>query len=171
MKIILLILLTIPITSAAQNEPKFENDTLFTTCGYKIYKGLSLQFGKATRRGEFMYVNIKNNVPIFRLQNHSILVKELKDFGISVLDNGYITIRGTLMINGNEREEIIIHMAFDHAIENLPGIPSELIVPDEFRGKRKIVLSQEIERLNKLYRYETISLEELESQKKKLLQQ
>jgi len=154
-----------------QNIPRFEKDTLYTSCGYKIYKGLSLQFGKATRHGVFMYVNIKNKVPPFRLQNNSILVKELKDFGISALDNGYITIRGTLMINGNEREEIIVHIAFDHAIENLPGVPSELIVPDEFRGKLKTEPTQDIERLNKLYDYGTISLEELEFQKKKLLGQ
>lgn len=158
-------------TNSFQYIPRFEKDTLYTSCGYKIYKGLNLQFGKATRLGEFMYVNIKNKVPPLRLQNHSILVKELKDFGISALDNGYITIRGNLMINGNEREEIIVHMAFDHAIENLPGVPSELIVPDEFRGKLKIEPPQDIERLNRLYEYGTISLEELEFQKKKLLRQ
>lgn len=86
--------------------------------------------GKLTRDGEFMYVNIKNKVPPLMLQNHSILVKELKDFGISVLSKGYITIKGILVVNNNERGEIIVHMAFDHAIENLPRIPSELVVPN-----------------------------------------
>ncbi len=156
---------------AIQNKPRFERDTLYTSCGYKIYKGLKLQFGKATRRGEFMYVNIKNDVPHMMLQNHSILVKELKDFGISALNNGYISIKGILMVKDSERGNIEIHMAFDRAIENLPGIPSELIVPAEFRNKLKIVPEQEVQRLYKLYQYDTISLQEFESHKKKLLGQ
>ena len=171
MKIACWFALFMSLTSLAQTQPKFENDTLYTTCGYKIYKGLNLQFGKPTGHGEFRYVNIKNKVTAQRLQHHSIFVKELKDFGMSALGNGYITIRGSVMINGNEREEIVVHIAFDHAIENLIGIPSELIVPNEFKGKRKIIASDEIERLTKLYQSETISLEQLEFQKKKLLEQ
>ena len=171
MRIILFVFLLIPVISLAQNTPRFENDTLHTTCGYKIYKGMNLQFGKSTGQGEFMYVNIKNNVPHPRLQNHSILINDLKEFGISALGNGYITIKGKLMINGNEREEIIVHMAFDNAIENIPGIPSEVIVPDEFKGKRKTDGAKEIQRLDKLYTYGTISSEQLEFHKTKLMNQ
>jgi hypothetical protein len=154
------------------NKPIFDGDTLFTSCGYKIYKGQVLQFGKATdERNRFMYVNIKNRVPPLMLQNNQIRVRELKDFGISALGNGYITILGTLIVNNNERGDIEIHMAFDHAIENLSGIPSELLVPDEFRNKLKADPAREVERLNKLYRVGTISGEEFEAQKKKLLGQ
>jgi len=168
MKKTLSILFLIPIISTAQKLPRFEKDTLYTSCGYKIYKGLTLQFGKATHDGKFLYVNIKRKVSRLMLENHSILVKEMTNFGVSILHNGYITIKGTLITDGNPREDIEIHMAFDHAIENLPHIPSELIVPNEYRGKRKINPSQEIERVRKLYQYGTISLEELEWQEKQL---
>ena len=122
----------------AMNMPAFDGDTLFTSSGYRIYKGQILQFGKTTgNRGTFRYVNIRTNITHHSLENRQLRVKELKEFGISVLDNGYITIIGTLIINGNDRDDIEIHMAFDHAIENIPGVPGELLVPDEFRNKLK----------------------------------
>ncbi len=152
--------------------PTFEGDTLFTSCGYKIYKGQTLQFGIATgNRDKFRYVNIKNQVPHMMLQKQQVKVKELKDFGISALGNGYITIIGTLMVNNNERGEIEMHVAFDHAIENIPGVPSELVVPDEFRNRLKADPQAEVKRLEDLYRNGTLSKEELEMYKKKLLQQ
>ncbi len=158
--------------AAGYNMPSFEGDTLFTSCGYKIYKGQVLQFGIATgNRDKFRYVNIKNRVPHMMLQKQKVKVKELKDFGISALGNGYITIIGTLMVNNNERGEIEMHVAFDHAIENIPGVPSELVVPDEFRNRIKTDPQEEVKRLEDLYRNGTISREELEMYKKKLLQQ
>lgn len=151
------------------NMPGFEGDTLFTSCGYKIYKGQTLQFGIATgNRDKFRYVNIKNKVPHMMLQKQQVKVKELKDFGISALGNGYITIIGTLIVNNNERGPIEIHMAFDHAIENIPGVPSELVVPDEFRNRLKADPQEEVKRLEDLYRNGIITREELEMHKKKL---
>ncbi len=32
----------------AQKLPRFENDTLYTSCGYKIYKGKKLSFAEGT---------------------------------------------------------------------------------------------------------------------------
>ena len=149
--------------------PSFEGDTLFTSCGYKIYKGQVLQFGKATgNRDKFRYVNIKNHVPHMMLQNHQVKVKDLKDFGISALGNGYITIIGILLVNKSERGDIEMHVAFDHAIENIPGVPSELVVPDEFRNRLKANPVDEVKRLEDLYRNGTISKYELEMHKKKL---
>ena len=49
MKKLLMILLLCPLLLTAQNIlPRFENDTLYTSSGYKIYKGLTLQFGNGT---------------------------------------------------------------------------------------------------------------------------
>ena len=39
MKGVLLILIFFTTFSYAQDIPKFKNDTLHTSCGYKIYKG------------------------------------------------------------------------------------------------------------------------------------
>ncbi|MBK7434777.1 MAG: hypothetical protein IPI66_13370 [Chitinophagaceae bacterium] len=46
MKRILIIFLLCPLISLAQNSlPRFEQDTLYTTSGYNIYKGSVLQLG------------------------------------------------------------------------------------------------------------------------------
>ncbi len=59
-------------------------------------------------------------------------------------------------------------MAFDHAIENIPGIPSELVVPDEFRGRLKKDPVAEMEKIETLYRIKVITKEEFEAAVKKL---
>ena len=156
----------------ADYSPNFQGDTLYTSCGYQIYKGKVLQFGKATGdRSRFMYVNIKNRVPPLMLQYNQVRVKEQKDFGISALGNGYITVTGTLIVNNNERGDIEMHMAFDHAIENIPGVPSELVVPAEFRNRLKADPQAEVHRLEDLYRNQILTKEEFEAIKKKLLGQ
>lgn len=153
----------------AINKPAFADDTLYTSCGYKIYKGQVLQFGKTTgNRGRFRYVNIITCITHNSLENRQLRVKELKAFGISVLGNAYITIIGTLIIKNTDRMDIEIHMAFDHAIENIPGVPSELLVPDEFRNRLKTDPLAEVERLEKLYGNNIITKEEFEALRKKL---
>ena len=104
------------------------------------------------------------------LQDHQLLVRKLKDFGISSMGNGYITIIGTIIINNQEWGPIQVHMAFDHAIEDIPGIPSELVVPAEFRNILKTRGKAEIERLYKLSLNGTITREQFESLKTKLEQ-
>ncbi len=153
----------------AMHMPVFENDTLYASCGYKIYKDLVLRFGKMTNSGKkFRYVNIRTEIYDRSVENRELKVKELKEFGISVLNNAYITLIGTLLINGKEKEDIEIHMAFDHAIENITGVPGELVVPDEFRGCLKRDPEKEIKRLESLYDDRIISKEELETFKKRL---
>lgn len=153
----------------AQNLPSFENDTLYTSCGYNIYKGRVLSFGNATdRRHRFRYVNLKNDYSHRSLENRQLRVKEVRDFGISVLGNNYITIIGTVLVNNTDRVDVEIHMAFDHAIENIPGVPSELIVPDEFRNRLKRDPKRELERLEDLRHAGIISKEELELYKKNI---
>ena len=138
-----------PLFALAQNaKPRFENDTLYTSSGYKIYKGQTLQFGKGTgKNGTFRFIIFKNGGTSSALQNASILIKELKNFDISSWANGYslyelttygfgnrfIEITGTINYKDGSKGYIEIKMAFDKAIENFPDLPSELIVPAEFR--------------------------------------
>ena len=63
------------------------------------------------------------------------------------------------------------YLAFDHAIENMPGVPSKLVVPDEFRNRLKVNPQAEVERLEDLYRNGILTKEEFEALKKKLLEQ
>ena len=94
----------------------------------------------------------------------------MKNFGISVLGNGYIEIVGTFTFKDGSKGYIDIHMAFDRAIENSLNLPSELIVPDEFRNKAVMSVADELKKLNKLYLDGILTKEEYEVEKKKLLQ-
>ena len=67
--------------------------------------------------------------------------------------------------------DIEIHLAFDHAIENIVGIPSELVVPDEFRNRLKKDPQAEMKRLEEFYLNNKITKEEFEAIRKKLLAQ
>jgi hypothetical protein len=171
MKKLLTLLLCIPLFATAQkSESRYENDTLYTTSGFKIYKGQTLHFGKGTRPdGKFRFINIKSDLSSYSLANNSIVVKKLKNYGISVLGNGYIEIVGTITFKDGSKGYIDIHMAFDRAIENSLNLPSELLVPDEFRNKKRLSVADEIIKLNKLYEDGILSKEEFETQKKKLL--
>lgn len=154
------------------NRPALIDDTLYTSSGFKIYKGQLLQFGKPTgKRGNFRYVNIRTGITHNSVANRQVRVKELKEFGISALGNAYITIIGTLIVKNTDRMEVEIHMAFDHAIENVKGIPGELVVPDEYKGVVKTDKQAELKRIENLYLDEIISKEEFEAGKKNLLQQ
>ena len=172
MKKIIFILLLCPFfTSAQKNVPRFENDTLYTTSGFKIYKGQTLHFGKgSSRTGNYRFINIKMGATSGSLANSTMLVKELKNFGISVLYNGYIEIIGTITFKDGSKNYLDIHMAFDRAIENSMKVISELIVPNEFRNKERGNISDEILKLYKLYLNGDLTEEEYEDQKKKILE-
>lgn len=158
--------------SIAMNQPAFTDDTLYTSSGFKIYKGQVLQFGTTTgNRGRFRYVNIITDITHHSLENRQLRVKELKGFSISILGNAYISIIGTLIIKNTDRMDIEIHLAFDHAIENIPGVPSELLVPDEYRNRLKKDTQTEMKRLEEFYLNNKITKEEFEVIRKKLLMQ
>jgi hypothetical protein len=124
--------------AAAFYTPKFDADTLYTSCGYKIYKGQVLQFGlPAGRKDNFRHVKILNKIAVASLQSNQITVSELRSFEISALGNAYITVKGSLQVNNNERKDIILLLAFDNAIGNLPENPAELIVPEPFKSRTK----------------------------------
>jgi hypothetical protein len=173
MKNILLSLLLCPLLSIAQKiVPRFEYDTLYTTSGYKIYKGVTLHFAKGTaKNGNFRFVKVKNTNGSHSLTNNSMLVKNVDGFKISGLGNGYIRIQGTIFYKDGTKGLMDINMTFDRAIESFPGLPSELIVPDEFKNKQKLSVADEIGRLYKLYQDSILTKEEYEAQKKKLLDQ
>ena len=137
MKKIFFLLLGLPFIAIGQKSTStFANDTLYTSSGFKIYKGQTLYFGKGTRNdGKFKFVNIKSEATSFSLANNSIVVKKLRNYGISSLGNGYIEIVGSMTYKDGSKGYIDIHMAFDRAIEDDPELPSELIVPGEYRNR------------------------------------
>jgi hypothetical protein len=137
LKQLLFILLLYPLVSAAQKPlPYYQNDTLYTSCGYKIYKGATLYFGKGSGKdGKFRFVNVKSEHPgSFKLTGNTLVVKRMKNFGISVLGNAYIEIIGHIVYSDGSKGSIDIHMAFDNAIKSTGSAAGELLVPDEFKN-------------------------------------
>ncbi|MBP8115610.1 MAG: RidA family protein [Chitinophagaceae bacterium] len=143
MKKLILIFLLCPLISTAQKTvPRFENDTVYTTSGYKIYKGqiLHLDSGTAENR-KFRFIKLQNgglHLENNRYQKTSILVRKLSDYKVSGLGNHYIGILGTLTYKDGSTAKINIDLNFDRAIENFTGLPGELIVPEEFKNKKAL---------------------------------
>ena len=127
-------------SSAQNNLPRFENDTLTTTGEYKIYKGLILHLATGTSAaGYFNFIKFhpslaKNNT--YSLQNSTILVSKLKAYKYSSPDNSSIRITGTLTYKDGKQEETDIVMNFERATEDYDGLPSELNVPEANKIKR-----------------------------------
>lgn len=137
---LLFVFLLSPFLSTAQaNLPRFENDTLTTSGGYKIYKGQILQFATGTSAaGYFSFVKFhqsmaKNNT--YTLQNSSMLVKNLKAYKYSGPDNNSIRIAGTITYKDGKKEEGDVLLNFEKASENYDGQASELNIPEEFKRK------------------------------------
>lgn len=161
-----------PLLSASQDpKPSYKNDTLYTTCGYKIYKGQTLYFNKGTgKNGRFRYISIKNGIVSGSLINNSIVVKELKNVVISPLDMGYVDIMGIIIFKDGSKGIIEIQIDYDKSIENVPDLPSELAVPPEFRNSSRVILHQELNKLFKLFISGAISKAAYEAKKNELLE-
>lgn len=173
MKKLLFSLLLCPLLLTAQNLlPRFENDTLYTSSGYKIYKGKTLQFGNGTGdNGNFRFIDIRDGQTSYGLANRSFVVKKLKYFNYSVWRISSIVLTGAFIFKDGSKNFMEIMLIFDKAIENELELPSELIVPAEFRNKQILSIAWEIRRLYELYKKGDISKENFELQKKKLLEQ
>jgi hypothetical protein len=140
MKKLLFALLLCPLFSTAQSSlPWFQNDTLITTGGYKIYKGQTLQFANGTlAAGYFSFIKFHQNMAknnTYTLQNGTMLVKNLKGYKYSSADNNSIRIAGTITYKDGKKEEADILMNFERATEDYDGQASELNIPEQFKRK------------------------------------
>jgi Short C-terminal domain len=141
MKKLVFLALICPLLSTAQNNlPRFEKDTLYTSGGYKIYKGQTLKLGTGTSdAGYFTFIKfhptqIKNST--YTLQNSTLLVSKLRTYKYAGADNNSIRINGTVTYKDGKQEETDIVVNFERATEDYDGLPSELIVPEAYKIKR-----------------------------------
>jgi len=202
MKKLLFLSLLCPLLSFAQNTPpRFENDTLYTSGGYKIYKGQVLHLGTGTSEaGYFRFIKFHSGMgrnDTYTLQNSTVLVNTLKQFKSS--GSGYsIRISGTATRKDNSKMELDIIIDFEKAIQGADGLAAELNVPAEFRSRpattvaaevkkqpadeeikkqpvpdelKKLLVADEIKKLFDLYKAGALTKEEYEARKKKLLEQ
>lgn len=134
-------MLIFPSLLKAQNKlPRFENDTLYTSSGYKIYKGQLLHLANGTSSaGYFKFIKFhtsQGKTNTYSLQNSTLLVDKLKAYKNSGSDNGSIRILGMVTYPDGTNEETDIIMNFDKVMESFAGLPPELNVPDEFKNKQ-----------------------------------
>ena len=192
MKKIIYILLLYPLLSTAQKtQSRFENDTLYTSTGYKIYKGQILHLANGTSEaGYFRYVKFHSSMvrtDTYILQNGTILVNKVKSQKNSELDNN-IRIFGTASLTDGRQLAVDIILNFENAITNTSGQTPELTVPEAFKNQlpeskpveikiqdtpgdiKKLLVADEIKKLFDLYKQGALTKDEYESQKKKLLE-
>lgn len=139
MKKLLFSFLLCPLLSVAQNaSPRFENDTLYTSGGYKIYKGQVLHLGSGTSEaGYFRFIKFHSSMgrnDTYSLQNSSILVNKIKNFKGTGPDNYNIRIACTVTFKNNSRSEADLMIDFEKAIGISGGPAGELTVPEEFKS-------------------------------------
>ena len=148
MKKLLFVLLFSPLfTTAQSNLPRFEKDTLYTTSGYKIYDGQTLQLASGTSAaGYFKHIKFHYSMArtdTYILQNSSVLVNKLKSFKSSGPENNSIRVIGTATYKDNKKAEVDFIIDFESATENIAGQASELTIPEEFRNNQPVVVAAE----------------------------
>jgi hypothetical protein len=151
MKKLFPLVLLAPLISLAQKSlPRFENDTLFTSCGYKIYNGQLLHLANGTSSaGYFKFLKFHFNqgkTNTYSLQNGSILVNKLKNYKNTGDGNSSIRIFGMATYQDGTKEDVDIILNFDRAIENYAGQPAEIIVPNEFANKQLQTVKAEVKK-------------------------
>lgn len=139
MKTHFLLWVLFPMTVSAQYaQPRFENDTLYTSGGYKIYKGQVLHFAAGTSDGGyFRFVKFHSNMfrnDTYTLQHGTMVVNKLRNFKGG--DDANIRITGNAVFQNNSKAEVDIILNFEKAIQGTDGLAPELTVPEEFRAKR-----------------------------------
>lgn len=141
MKNLIFTLLIFPSLLKAQNKlPRFENDTLYTSSGYPIYKGQVLHLANGTSSaGYFKFIKFhtsQGKTNTYSLQNSTLLVDKLKAYKNSGSDNSSIRILGMVTYPDGTSEETDIIMNFDKVMQSFTGQPAELTVPEEFKIKQ-----------------------------------
>ncbi len=151
MKKILFLFFLVPSFSKAQQAfPRFENDTLYTSGGYTIYKGRLLQLGKGTSEaGYFRFIKFHQSMgrsDSYSLQNSSIQVTKVKGYRYSGPDNNQVRISGMVTYKDGKKAEAEIVMNFERATEDYDGMPSELSVPEAFKIIRTATVKEEVKK-------------------------
>jgi hypothetical protein len=189
-KIFLLVLswiyLTCTYCQSDSSLARFENDTLYTKSGYKIYPGEMLKIGTGTMPdGDFKYIRIastslfqyvgddkyrtaKNAANSLSAQSRGLSYKVVRIDKLGRRKNGFVYYPIINVVT------IRYQIDVDLAIES-----GELEVPDQYRPKPKTAvvevkqqfsLADELAKLKKLYDDSVLTKDEYEAAKKKLLE-
>lgn len=177
------------LTFAQNNElPKFENDTLYISSGYKIVVGQSLNIGTgSTPDGDFKFIrrNSTGFGTMMYTTNSNSYNKSMFSLPRNMAGHKGEVIK--IVTRGNKRigftyEPLVTFGVGRYEIDVENAINSgELIVPEEFKPKAKttttvlevkqqVSIADELAKLKKLKDDGILTQEEYETQKKKLLE-
>ncbi|HVM88362.1 MAG TPA: hypothetical protein VMT76_09245 [Puia sp.] len=125
-----------PFVSVCQKTtPRLDNDTVYTSCGYKIYAGAILTFGTPSgSMNHFRFVKIYSS-DHGHLSGKRVLVKKINGVTVSGIGNAYVHIIGSILYKDGTTDRINLALNFDEAIKEQEGKPAELIVPDDCKIK------------------------------------
>ncbi|WP_267402121.1 MULTISPECIES: SHOCT domain-containing protein [unclassified Chryseobacterium] len=123
----------------SQNSPKFENDTLTTSTGFKVYEGLDLKIGTGSMNdGDFKFIrtNASSMFNYYSTTGYQGLANQANSFRRS---NSGLTFKvRKMMTRGNKRNGFVYYakigngiMNYEVDLENAIKF-GEIIVPDEF---------------------------------------
>nr|WP_315026318.1 SHOCT domain-containing protein [uncultured Chryseobacterium sp.] len=169
-------------TSYAQDAPKFENDTLTTSTGFKVYEGLDLKIGTGSMNdGDFKFIRT-NAASMFNYTSttgYQGLANQANSFKRS---NSGLTFKvKKIMTRGNKRNGFVYYAKIGSGLINYEvdlenAIRSgELIIPEEFSPKEKsqlLNLETKYDKLKKIKELKdsgVLSEEEFQKEKDKIM--
>ncbi len=177
---IIAFILSISITIKAQDElPRLDNDTLYTTSGFKITKKQTLKLGMgSTPDGSFKFVRI-NSASLFGYNSDRPNAANYANAGPrSMAGHEYKVLK--IEKRGTKKTGYVYYCV-------LPGLPryeidvenaiavGEISIPAEFRQESKTQsqptqsLANELKKLKELFDAGALTKEEYDAAKKKLL--
>jgi Short C-terminal domain len=142
MKKIFALLLLLPMAAVSQNNAaRFENDTLYSTGGYMIYKGQTLNLAKGTSAaGYFKHLKFHSSMSrtdTYTMQHSTVLVNRLRNFKVQG-DRYTIRINGMATLSDGRKTEVDMIMDVENAMAGTDGLAAELTVPAEYVSRRTI---------------------------------
>ncbi|MBV8328030.1 SHOCT domain-containing protein [Chryseobacterium sp.] len=166
----------------SQNAPKFENDTLTTSVGFKVYEGLDLKIGTGSMNdGDFKFIRT-NASSVFNYSSttgYQGLANQANSFKRN--NSGLSFKVKKIMPRGNKKNGFVYYakigsglINYEVDIEN--AIKSgEIIIPEEFIPKEKIqsqASETKYDRLKKIKELKdsgVLSEEEFQKEKEKIM--
>jgi len=166
----------------SQITPKFENDTLTTSTGYKVYAGLDLKIGTGSMNdGDFKFIrtNASSMFNYYSTTGYQGLANQANSFRRS--NSGLSFKVKKIMTRGSKKNGFVYYVKigsglinYEMDIEN--AIKSgEIIVPDEFLPKEKSQNQNSESKYDKLKKIKelkdsgVLSEEEFQKEKDKIM--
>lgn len=183
-KIISILIFLFTLVCHAQHEPKFENDTLTTSTGFKVYEGLSIKIGTGSMNdGDFKFIrtNASSLFNYYSTTGYQGLANQANSFRRS---NSGLTFKvKKIMTRGNKKNGYVYYAKIGQSLINYEmdvenAIKSgEIVVPEEFLPKTKnqiqeIIKESKYDKLKKIKELKdsgVLSEEEFQKEKERIM--